>query len=87
MVGSGLHAGLASQAELGEATGERWAVHELSPGPPTPSGPGAHQAGGGRGLAPAVASSGGREKRNRGHEDTVTTDQSQSAKRLERAED
>ena len=30
---------------------------------------------------------GGREKRNRGHEDTGTTDQSQSAKRLERAED
>ena len=39
---------------------------------------------GGRGRQWRV--SGGREKRNRGHEDTVTTDQSQSAKRLERAE-
>ena len=43
--------------------------------------------GGGRGLAPASLGSGGREKRNRGHEDSETSDQSQGAKRLERAED
>lgn len=68
-----------------EATGERWAGHE---GQGRGAGDqGRAGGGGGRGLAPAMAVTGGREKRNRGHEDTRTTDQSQSAKRLERAED
>ena len=72
MVGSGLHAGLASQAELGEATGERWAGHELSlsPGPPTPSGPGADQGRGRAWSGPGrgeLGRPGEEEPRTRGH--------------------
>ena len=54
----------------------------------TRSGPGAG-AGAGVVWPRPWRETGGREKRNRGHEDTGTrtTDQSQSAKRLERAED
>ena len=56
---------------LSEATGERWAGHELSPGPPTPSGPGADQGGPGAGVVwprPWRA----REAGRRGTEDTRT---------------
>ena len=70
MVGCGLLAGLAIQA-FSEATGERWAGHELSPGPPTPSGPGADQGGPGAGVVwprPWRA----REAGRRGTEDTRT---------------
>ena len=77
-----------------ESTGERWAgpggPWVLTPGrgarSKTRSGPGA---GAGVVWPRPWRETGGREKRNRGHEDTGTrtTDQSQSAKRLERAED